>query len=619
MNMLKRAFAALCLALGLVALPAMAQQSQYTYSVDFTAVNNDQVTVSLTTPKVNQETIEFQIPKIVPGTYSISDFGRFLSNFKAMDAEGNALPVEKINTNRWQISNAQGLAKIMYTVDDTYDTELDNVIFEPAGTSLEEDVIVLNPFGFFGYLKGMKDMPFEVNITRPANFYGATALPFVKTTGNTDTYRAANYFDLADAPMLFNEPDTVSIEVGGAQVLISVYSPGNTLTAKEVLTDVEAILRAQEKYMGGQLPIDKYAFLIYLFQGPSLSGGYGALEHSYSSMYNLPEGNAEQLGQTIRDVAAHEFFHIITPLNIHSEEIGDFDFIDPKMSEHLWLYEGMTEYQAGHVQIKYELYDLEAFLGDIRSKINGAANYREDISFTEMSKGCLDEYENQYSNVYLKGALIGMCMDIMLRDLSNGEYGIQNLLRELGQKYGKDKSFKDSELFAEIEAMTYPEIGTFLREHVGGTKPLPIEELLGKAGIEFSESQTVRRPSLGIINTNLSLGKEQRIVVANTNGFKEFATNLGLQEGDTIITWGGLPFDLPNIQNTVESFRENTKEGKKVKVVVRRKDKKGKVVNKTLKAKAIYEENELANVLEPAENPTAAQLALRKAWLVPNE
>jgi predicted metalloprotease with PDZ domain len=38
-------------------------------------------------------------------------------------------------------------------------------------------------------------------------------------------------------------------------------------------------------------------------------------------------------------------------LSIHSKEIQDFDYNDPKMSEHLWMYEGVTEYFANLFQI----------------------------------------------------------------------------------------------------------------------------------------------------------------------------------------------------------------------------------------------------------------------------
>ena len=37
--------------------------------------------------------------------------------------------------------------------------------------------------------------------------------------------------------------------------------------------------------------------------------------------------------------------------------------------------------------------------------------------------------------------------------------GTQELMRELAKSYGKDRPFKDSELFDKITALTYPEIG----------------------------------------------------------------------------------------------------------------------------------------------------------------
>src|SRR6185436_7720672 len=112
--------------------------------------------------------------------------------------------------------------------------------------------------------------------------------------------------------------------------------------------------------------------------------------------------------------------------------------------------------------------------------------FNDTMSFTYMSKHVLeDKIHTQYSNVYEKGALIGMCLDILLRDLSNGKYGTQTLMKDLATKYGKNRSFNDADLFNDIEKFTYPEVGTFLRKHVGGTTPLPIEAILAKAGISF--------------------------------------------------------------------------------------------------------------------------------------
>src|SRR5690606_26700770 len=169
-----------------------------------------------------------------------------------------------------------------------------------------------------------------------------------------------------------------------------------------------------------KLPVDKYAFIIYLYEGVSGSGGSGALEHSYSSFYYLPEMDPARLSGFLVDVAAHEFFHIVTPLNIHSEEIGNFDYINPKMSKHLWLYEGVTEYFANHVQVYQNMITPEAYFDVLMDKMATAEGFKDDLPFTKMSLGALDAHQDQYMNVYNKGALIGLCLDILIREQTSG-------------------------------------------------------------------------------------------------------------------------------------------------------------------------------------------------------
>ena len=73
------------------------------------------------------------------------------------------------------------------------------------------------------------------------------------------------------------------------------------------------------------------------------------------------------------------------------------------------MYEGVTEYFAGHVQVYEGLISKSEYLGIIEDKIKGAGYYKDDLPFTTMSLGCLDLHEDQYGNVYQKGALIGLC------------------------------------------------------------------------------------------------------------------------------------------------------------------------------------------------------------------
>jgi glutathione peroxidase len=100
----------------------------------------------------------------------------------------------------------------------------------------------------------------------------------------------------------------------------------------------------------------------------------------------------------------------------------------------------------------------------LRQKITTMKGMKDALPFTEMSANVLDKYKNQYMNVYNKGALIGMCLDIKLRQLSGGKYGTQNLMQDLSKTYGKEQSFKDDELFDKITSLTFPEIRQFFAE-----------------------------------------------------------------------------------------------------------------------------------------------------------
>ena len=388
----------------------------YEYKVDLNKVEDDQLTVELKVPALNQKELYFQMPKIVPGTYSIYDFGRFVSNFKAFDKEGKELSTEHPDANTWKISDAKNAAKITYKVEDTWDTDKGNIVFEPAGTNISDDVFVFNNHGIFGYFKKYEKLPFKLEIDRPKNLFGGTAMKRTGGDEDTDIFETESYNTLVDNPIMFSAPDTAIIQVGKAKVLIHTYSPTGMVKSKEMVADIQPILEAQREYLGGTLPVDRYAFLIFLNEEGEyyLSGAAGALEHSYSSFYCMFEGDPSAIGQSIRDVAAHEFFHIVTPLSIHSEEIHNFDFIDPKMSQHLWLYEGSTEYAAQHVQVKQGLMPLGQFLSVISQKMRQADMFNQAIPFTTLSKTCLDENKNQYPNVYLKGALINMCLDMKI-------------------------------------------------------------------------------------------------------------------------------------------------------------------------------------------------------------
>ena len=373
---------------------------------------------------------------------------------------------------------------------------------------------------------------------------------------------------------------------------------------------------AQRDYLGGKLPVEKYAFLFYFTDQPVMS--YGALEHSYSSFYYMPEMGIDDMKQQLRDFAAHEFFHIVTPLSIHSDEIGHFDFNNPKMSRHLWLYEGMTEYFAGNCQVKAGLITPEEYLGMLQEKLQIASHFKDTLAFTDLSLGALDTYADQYYNVYQKGALIGMCLDITLRELSDGTYGVQNMMEDLSKKYGKDKSFDDASLFDVITDMTYPEVGDFLKTYVGGNKPIPYAKYFEKVGVHYAALDSVMDYSIGLTQSNIGIDfVNGDIYIQNEEMLDPFGKALGFKDGDIIRKINGEDFPKlgPELQQFIVDVMTNMEDGKPYSVTVERKNEDGEAEMVELKTDTFKVKKAVPFNLTFIEDATPEQIKLRDAWL----
>jgi predicted metalloprotease with PDZ domain len=614
------------LALVLCSMLTFAQKERefkgYRFTIDLIHAHNDRVKVELKTPLITQKTITYHLPKIIPGTYSEDDFGRYIEQFKAFKKNGDTLPVQRTDVNSWTISGADQLNSLSYFVNDTYsDTVSKQVIFEPAGSDIVYDTVyVINNHCFLGYFDDMKNIPYEITINHPANMYGSTALMDVDKSPVTDKFYTVSYNQAVDNPFLYDVPDTTVIKVGHSIVLISVYSPNKMVRSQFLAQKLDTLLRAQTKYLGGQLPVEKYAFIIFLDDKPGRSGSEGALEHSYSSFYYFVERDSTRLYHQFVDDAAHEFFHIITPLSIHSDKIQNFDFNHPDMSEHLWLYEGSTEYHAHMVQEKYGLISAEQLLNTFSSMITTSrTRFNDTVPFTVMSSGVLGKYKNQFTNVYQKGALIALCIDVQLLQLSNGKYGFVNLMRDLSARYGKKQGFKDEELFDVIGKITYPEIEQFLQTYVSGSQPLPLENIFKSMGINLIPREETKDSAFSMGNVALRFNREtNKLVVMDISGLNAFGKSVGYQKNDQIISINGEEMSLANAGNFFRNFQTKVKAGEEFIVKVNRKDENGKDEIVELKSTMVKSPVIKYNVLRFSDTATEVQLKLRNEWLRPN-
>lgn len=466
---------------------------KYKYKLNINTYQKDKLSVKLELDNLNEETATYCFPKIVPGIYGAMDFGQYINSIDVKDKRGKSLESKKIDKNCWEISNAKQIYSIEYEVDDTWE-EFDFGILKrgfygSASSTFKEDVFVINPNCIFGYFRNYDNVPIEIVVNKPENFYAATSLKKTASNSNQDKFKANSYHQLIDNPILYSLPDTSIIQLPNIEIEVACYSTTDKPISKEIANHIKPLLINQTKYLDNKLPVDRYTFILYHNLNPD-ENSYVAdgLEHSHSSVILLyMPMDLDIIKENVYGTASHEFFHTLMPLGIHSHEIANYDFNNPKFSRHLWLYEGMTEYFTIHMPIKNGLQSISEFTDVLENKIKEMHEFDNTLSFTELSLNPM-ELQDEYYNVYLKGALINLCLDIKLRELSNGEYGVQELVMDLIEKYGVDNSFEDEKLFDEIISIAgFPELRTFFDKYVIQSEELPLEKILNKVGLLFKD------------------------------------------------------------------------------------------------------------------------------------
>jgi predicted metalloprotease with PDZ domain len=466
----------------LLALPpaqARAAPPALTYAIDLTRRADDQFRVSLAVSGLTPANAVYQFASTAPGTYQVMDIGRYVREFQAFDAAGKPVPSERVSVNQWRLSDPGRVRTIRYRIAETWDTPVpEHQVYLMCGTSLEADHALINPHAVIGYPTGLQAAPVHLRLSYPPDWRVGTSL----TRTRAGEYVAANYDELVDSPILLGRLSEAHTTVTGVPVAIYTYSKTGQITSTQLLGAMNGMLQAAGRFLG-KLPVDRYTFL-YHFEDKSA----GAWEHSFSSEYVLPErAYNDSFGRQVTDIAAHEFFHVVTPLNIHSEIIEHFNFVTPVPSQHLWLYEATTEWAAQKMQLEGGLKTPEQYLQTVITKMRvDRAAFDTSYSLRELAlTSYSDSGQKQYANIYQRGAVTMGLLDLRLLDLSEGRQGLRDLILELTHKYGKRRAFPESTLVDTLAAMTDPRIREFFDRYVWDSQQLPVAEYYEKLGIRL--------------------------------------------------------------------------------------------------------------------------------------
>lgn len=609
-------------ALGLffLCLPARAQDG-YRLSLDLRNTAPGELKVVLYTPAVQEQKAVFIIPVIVPGTYMKVNYGRFYRNFKAYDREGSRLPLHRKGHNKVLIRHADRLSRLEYTVKQSHlaGRIWDNIL-TCAGTVFEPGKLYLLNFQLVtGYLGHYDKKPFELSIRKPDSLHVSTSLPRSTDAGEEYVFKVPDYATLVDNPVMVCKADTASYTVGSTRYHIAVHSDRGLVHAADLENALRPVSGAVDRFFKGNFPASEYTYLMYYFdetrhKGLLKSFGVGsALEHQNGSAYYLydrPDTNnmAAILNRNLSWIGSHEMMHKLLPLGMRSHEVDSFNFAKPVMSEHVWMYEGFTDYFANLAAARNKLTLPEKFVDEMRSAY-ATSSSRKDRSLTRSSRHIIKHNAFdwifkmlQLESFYMKGKLIAFFMDLEIYQQSGGQKRLEDVMLELAGKYRPGRPFSDSAILNEIAQRTNPAVEALLQQQAVGGEPLPYGKYFDALGWEYFPKRS-RVPSYGNVvirwrGNEIGVGKAKK----NT---------LGLQKGDVLLRADTAIIVAANSYAFYRSFYY-PRSGDTMRLTVRR---SGQEL--TLSGAPLRRRKPKMALLRPKKDRTEEQLRLEEGMLAP--
>jgi predicted metalloprotease with PDZ domain len=291
-------------------------------------------------------------------------------------------------------------------------------------------------------------------------------------------------------------------------------------------------------------PYEEYTFLYHFPQGH----GGGGMEHAYGAAIEVSAEHLRDDLLSVASVTAHEFFHLWNVKRIRPQSLEPVDYQNPQDTRVLWFCEGVTSTVAGILLLRAGLLDESGYLGHLSAEITELQG-RPAHTWQSAEESGLDAwfegipyYRSPQRSIsyYNKGEILGVMLDLRVRQLTGGQKSLRDLFRWMNERYAKQhRPFPDSEgVELAAEAVAGQSFADFFREYVAGIKEIPYDEFFRFVGLRV-QKKTVLLASPGF-TTTANLGAQPEVLRVEPNSEAQRA---GIAVGDRIVAFDGIPAD----------------------------------------------------------------------------
>ncbi|AFZ43869.1 peptidase M61 domain protein [Halothece sp. PCC 7418] len=528
-------------------------QAQLSYEVSFPEPQTHLFLVKLQVSDWKPDTLKIQFPVWTPGSYLVREYARHIQQVTAYHTETQQeLSLEKISKNCWQIKTQQAdQITIQYQV---YANEL-----TVRTNHLDATHGYFNGAALFFDVPALETTPIEVKIIPPATDWKITT-PLPEVEGKTNTFLADDFDTLVDSPFEIGTHDIYNFEVLEKPHQLAIWGKGNA-NPEQIINDIKKII-VTEAEIYRELPYDHYIFLLH-----QSASGFGGLEHKNccSLIYPRFGFQSEEKYNRFMQLVAHEFFHLWNVKRIRPKALETFDYSQENYTTALWFAEGTTSYYDALLPMRAGIYDARTCLDNLGKditrflqtpgrKVQPLAESSFD-AWIKLYRRDANSDNNQIS-YYLKGELVSLLLDLLIRTKHNNQRSMDDVLLALWEQFGKPEiGYTDEQLKSVLESIADTDLTEFLDTYLHTTKELPLADYLQPFGLQLIPSEEDdAAPYLG-----MRVAQENGSTMIKFVDAESPAGLAGIDAGDELLAINGIRVNADQISDRAKDYQPGDK------------------------------------------------------------
>ncbi len=528
-----------------------------------------EVTLTIASPAADGQVL--CLPAWIPGSYMIREFARNIVQIRA-ESGGKPVRLKKLDKHSWRAATCAGPLVLTYQV---YAWDL-----SVRAAHLDQTHGFFNGTSVFLQVQGQEATPHVVDILPPEGeaftaWRVATALPELKAKRyGFGAYVAANYDELIDHPVEMGTFTLLRFRAHGVPHEMVITGRVPNLDSARLCADLTKICEAQIALFE---PVSKKAPMQrYVFMTLAVGDGYGGLEHRASTALicaraDLPVKGQAEMSEGYRGflgLCSHEYFHTWNIKRIKPAAFAPYTLDRENYTSLLWLFEGFTSYYDDLVLVRTGLIDETAYLKLIAKTINGVmrGSGRLKQSVADSSFDAWTKYYRQDENstnavvsYYTKGSLVALLLDLTIRQQTRGRKSLDDVMRVLWQRFGRDfytggsqagRGIEEAELETLFDEVTGLRLKPIFDRAVRGTQDLSLDSVLADFGVVMSNKRKDSKLALGI--RTVREANDCKIASVFEGGV---AHQAGLSAGDVLVALDTLRVTASNLDTLLKRYR----------------------------------------------------------------